>query len=302
MNRISFNKHVNPENPEILSRRLIDRVFVIRCLVAVVVGAVLFFFMLRWIESRMTFHPDRIGADQKVETPRGATDVWFTTADNVRLHGWYFTARTNPDTAPTILYFHGNGGNITNIDWVGRRFAERDYNILLFDYRGYGRSEGSCVSEIELYADGDAAVAFLIDEKKIDPSRIVLYGQSLGTTVAADLASRKQYGAVILESGLSSASSIARVALPWLPSALHFLGRNRFDSARKLAQVKSPVLVTHGDPDEVLPTEEGRKLFAAAMEPKKLIIVPGAGHNVFGSAGESYFKQVEEFILSASPR
>jgi uncharacterized protein len=302
LNRISFNRRVNPENPEILSRRLFDRVFVIRCLVAVVVGAVVFFFMLRWIESRMTFHPDRIGADQKVETPRGASDVWFTTADNVRLHGWYFTARTNPDSAPTILYFHGNGGNITNIDWVGRRFAERDYNILLFDYRGYGRSEGSCVSEIELYADGDAAVAFLIDEKKIDPSRIVLYGQSLGTTVAADLASRKQYGAVILESGLSSASSIARVALPWLPRALHFLGRNRFDSARKLAQVKSPVLITHGDPDEVLPTEEGRKLFAAAMEPKKLIIVPGAGHNVFGSAGESYFKQVEEFILSASPR
>jgi fermentation-respiration switch protein FrsA (DUF1100 family) len=283
-------------------RRFFDRVRVVRCLVAVVVGAVLFFFMLRWIESRMTFHPDRIGADQKVETPRGASDVWFTTADNVRLQGWYFTARTNPDSAPTILYFHGNGGNITNIDWVGRRFAERDYNILLFDYRGYGRSEGSCFSEIELYADGDAAVAFLIDEKKIDPSRIVLYGQSLGTTVAADLASRKQYGAVILESGLSSASSIARVALPWLPRALHFLGRNRFDSARKLAQVKSPVLITHGDPDEVLPTEEGRKLFAAAMEPKKLIIVPGAGHNVFGSAGESYFKQVEEFILSASPR
>ena len=99
-----------------------------------------------------------------------------------------------------------------------------------------------------------------------------------------------------MESGLSSASSVAKVALPWLPQWLHFLGRNRFESAAKVGQIRVPILITHGDPDPVIPVEQSRQLFAAANEPKKLLIFRGAGHSVFGSMGDPYLNQLEEFI------
>ena len=227
--------------------------------------------------------------------------MWFKTADGLRLHGWYFENRTDPES-PTIIFFHGNGGNISDVGWLGQHFHEQGFNVLLFDYRGYGASEGDAEDETSLYADGNAAIGFVLNEKRVYPRKLVLYGQSLGTTVVADIASTGEVGAVILESGLSSASSIAGHALPWLPRAFHFLGKNRFESAEKLTRVKSPVLITHGDPDPVLPTSEARILFAAANEPKQLLIVPGAGHNVLGSAGDAYLNQIVSFIREAMAR
>jgi fermentation-respiration switch protein FrsA (DUF1100 family) len=248
----------------------------------------------------MTFHPVRM--DYMVRRPPAeASDVWFTTADGLRLHGWFFENPTSPESA-TIIFFHGNTGNVADVGWLGQRFHERGFNVLLFDYRGYGASEGDAEEETGLYADGDAAVAFVVKERGVRPDRIILYGQSLGTTVVADVASRQQVGAVIIESGLSSASSIAGHALPWLPERLHFLARNRFESAQKLARVKAPVLISHGDPDPVLPTSEARLLFAAANEPKRLLILPGTGHNVLGSAGDSYLDEILNFIREAMAR
>jgi len=182
---------------------------------------------------------------------------------------------------------------------MGQRFVRHGFNVLVFDYRGYGASEGVSANEADLYADGDAAVAFVMKENNVSREQIVLYGHSLGTTVVADVASRGKFGAVVMESGLSSASSVASSALPWLPHFLHFLGKNRFESARKLASVRSPILIAHGDPDRTIPTGEARILYAAANEPKQLLIVPGAGHVVFGSAGEPYLNQVEQFMRDA---
>ena len=264
---------------------------------ALVVGCVAFVFGLRWFESLITFHPERLSAQESKSPPQGAEIVWFNSADGTRLNGWFFKSQSSPATA-TIVFFHGNGGNISNVGWLGQRFAKHGFNILVFDYRGYGASDGVAADESGLYVDGDAAVAFVTKEKGIRPEQIVLYGHSLGTTVAADVASRGKYGAVVLESGLSSASSVATSALPWLPTWLHFLGKNRFDSARKLASVRSPILIAHGDPDETIPTAEGRRLFASANEPKKLLIVPGAGHVVFAT-GEQYLRQVDRFIRDA---
>lgn len=244
----------------------------------------------------MTFHPVRLNADQRVPPPSGAEDVWFPAKDGIRLHGWYF--RGESGTA-TIVYFHGNGGNITNVGWLGERLTKRGFSVLLFDYRGYGLSGGATVDEADLYLDGQAAWEFVVNEKKAAPETVVLYGQSLGTAVASETATQCRIGALILESGFSSASSLAETALPWLPVWLHGLGRNRFESAQKLRTVRVPVLISHGDPDPVIPTNEGRALFAAANEPKNLIIVPGAGHNVFGSAGTAYLDQVEVFIRRA---
>jgi fermentation-respiration switch protein FrsA (DUF1100 family) len=281
-----------------LRRRFLTRERLIGIAVALVLGCVAFVYGLRRLELLITFHPDRMTAQERKTPAEGAEIVWFNSADGTRLNGWFFESQLKPAVA-TIVFCHGNGGNITSVGWMGQRFAKHGFNVLLFDYRGYGASEGVVADESGLYADGDAAVAYLVNKKGVRPEQIILYGQSLGTTVAVDVASRGNYGALVVESGLSSASSVAASALPWLPAWLHFLGRNRFESARKIANVKSPVLITHGDPDGTIPTDEGRRLFAAANEPKKLLIVPGAGHVVFGAAGEPYLSQVEQFMRDA---
>ena len=263
--------------------------------VAVLLGCLAFVFGLRWLESMMTFQPDRMTEKEKSLVPEGGESVWFNSADGTRLHGWFFESQSGPETA-TVIFFHGNGGNIGNVGWVGQRFVKRGFDVLVFDYRGYGASDGVAANESDLYADGDAAVAFVRNVKGARPEQIVLYGQSLGTAIVADVASRGVFGAVVLESGFSSASSVAASALPWLPRFLHFLGKNRFESARKLTSVKTPILITHGDPDHTIPTAESQMLFASANDPKKLLIFRGAGHNVFGSLGEQYLIQVEQFI------
>ena len=283
------------------SRRLLTRERSIALAVALAVSCVAFVYGLRWFELLITFHPDRTSAEESKSPAEGAEIVWFNSADGTRLNGWFFESQSRPATA-TIVFFHGNGGNISSVGWLGQRFAKHGFNVLLFDYRGYGASEGVAADEAGLYADGDAAVAFVMNNKGVRPEQIVLYGHSLGTTVAVDVASRGNYGAVVIESGLSSASSIAASALPWLPTWLHFIGRNRFESARKLANVKSPILIAHGDPDRTIPTNEAHLLFASANEPKKLLIVPGAGHVVFADAGEQYLGQVEQFMRDALTR
>ena len=285
-------------SPVFVSRNVFRRELLLGIAVAVVFGCAAFVYGLRTVESLMTFHPSRLSAMGAKSTPDGAETVWFNSADGVRLNGFYFQSLSKPEVA-TIVFFHGNGGNISDVSWLGQRFAKHGFNVLLFDYRGYGASDGVAGDESALYADGDAAVAFLVNEKKLRPEQIVLYGHSLGTAVVADVASRGHFGVVVLESGFSSASSLASSALPWLPRWLHFLGKNRFESARKLTKVKSPILIAHGDPDRTIPTSEAQLLFASANEPKRLLIIPGAGHVPFGSAGEQYLNQVEEFMREA---
>jgi fermentation-respiration switch protein FrsA (DUF1100 family) len=280
---------------------MITRERTIALTVSLLFGVAVFVYGLRWLEWFTTFHPVRADAAHRPAPPSGGTDVWFTTADGFRLNGWFFESQRQPSEA-TVIFFHGNSGNISNVGWLGQWFAERGFNALLVDYRGYGASEGEPSDEAGLYADGDAAIAFVLNEKGEHPQRLVLYGASLGTTVVADVASRSKVGAVIIESGLSSASSLATHKFSWLPRPLHFIGKNDFESARKLRSVRAPILIAHGDPDPVIPASEARLLFEAANEPKPLLIFPGAGHNVFGSIRDPYLDQVARFIRESAPK
>jgi hypothetical protein len=144
--------------------------------VALVLGCAAFVYGLRCLEAAMTFRPSRMVATQEI--PSRAENVWFNSADGTRLNGWFFTSRTKPELA-TMIFFHGNGGNISNVSWMAQRFADHGFNVLIFDYRGYGTSDGVAAKESDLYADGDAAVAFMMNKKGVRSEQIVLYGLHL---------------------------------------------------------------------------------------------------------------------------
>jgi fermentation-respiration switch protein FrsA (DUF1100 family) len=276
-------------------RETLSRPWLIAGFVAAALVLATAFFVLRWLEHDITFHPVRFAANERWLKPPQAEDIWLRTSDGENLNGWFFASATQPAQA-TIIYFHGNGGNISNLGWVGERFAARGFDVLLFDYRGYGKSTGASASEDGIYRDAEAAYDFLVKTRGVAPERLVLYGQSLGTTAVADLASRRPCRAVILESGLSSARDMTAKLLPTALHWVRFFTLNRFDSAHKLTLVHCPVLVTHGDPDPVIPTSQGRALYAAANEPKQLLIFSGSGHNVFGSLGDTYLEVLSSFI------
>jgi hypothetical protein len=260
------------------------------------VFAVLMLGGMRLLEWQMTHHPVSYDGSAEWTLPANAEDVWFTTADGVRLHGWFLRAAPQPAKG-TVLYSHGNGGNITYFKGIAADLAKRGFDVLLYDYRGYGRSEGRAPSEAELYADGDAAYDYLTRTRGVKIEQLAIYGLSLGTTVSTDLAARKPCGALVLEAPLSSASDMATATLPIIPSQLHWVLKNRFESARKIAQVECPLLVTHGDADNIIPVEQGRKVFAAANEPKKLFILPRGSHWLASEQG--YMDSVAEFITTS---
>jgi uncharacterized protein len=273
----------------------------VRAAISLLFILLIFFFGLRWLEYAMTYHPLPYIPGPAWTPPANGENVWFRVTDGERVHGWFVRSQSQP-TIATVLFCHGNGGNLTHVAWVAEELSKYNLDVLIFDYRGYGRSEGEITDEWGLYADTDAAYYYLTRERKVKPEKLVLYGESLGTTAAIDLASRRACGALIVESGLSSASDMGAKAVPFLPRWLHWLGKNRFESERKIANVKCPVLVTHGTNDDVIPVEQGRKLFEAAHEPKKLKIVEGGDHNLFGNSGREYLEQIIEFIREATAK
>jgi hypothetical protein len=278
-------------------RRLALRYAMISVAILLLIFVPLGIYLLRRFERAVTFHPVPYTGGAQWALPQRAEEVWFETSDGVRLHGWFVRAAGDAPAHATVIYFHGNGGNLSYTGWLGAALSERGMDALLFDYRGYGRSGGSVLAEEGIYMDADAAYDYVVRTRGVAASRVVLYGQSLGSAAAADLAARKQCGALILESGLSSAGEMAGVVLPWLPSFARNLTRNKFDTARKLGRISCPVMVAHGERDEIIPASQGRALYAAAREPKRLVMVAGAGHNdLVATGGSAYLDSLAQFI------
>jgi hypothetical protein len=223
----------------------------------------------------------------ELQSKLGAEDVWLLTSDGVRLHAWLVRA---PQASLVTLYLHGNAGNLTHRVLPIREITAAGSSVLMLDYRGYGKSGGS-PSEHGLYADADAAYLYLLDHG-YSARHIVLQGESLGTAVVVDLASRKECAGVGLEAAFTSGRDVANTVLPVIGPLL-FRG---FDSKSKIANIRAPMLFFHGDRDEIIPLKLGRRLFETAPEPKHFIEIPGAGHNdLVETAGSAYRERLHEF-------
>jgi len=199
-------------------------------------------------------------------------DVRIPTSDGLNVQAWYHKAS---EGFPTLLYFHGNGGNLSNRVHYYHDLKEAGFGLLALSYRGYGMSEGS-PSEEGFYNDARAAIAYAKDTLSVKPEEMIFYGESIGTGVAVQMATEYASGALVLQSPYSSMVDLARYYYPWLPVTI--LLTDRFDSISKIARNRVPLLLFHGEKDEIVPLRFGKALFDAAPNPKEAVYMSASGH------------------------
>ncbi|WP_414565297.1 MULTISPECIES: alpha/beta hydrolase [unclassified Anabaena] len=227
-------------------------------------------------------------------------EVWLpvpVSSGKVELvHGWWLKAQ-QPD-AKVLLYLHGNGINIGANIGHAKRFHQLGFSVLLIDYRGYGRSEGMFPNEKRVYEDAVIAWNYLTQEKQISPSRIFLYGHSLGGAIAIDLAVKHPEAAgLIVESSFTSIQDVVAYRNLFRIFPVNLLLNQRFESIKKVPQLKMPALFIHGTADTTVPSFMSQQLYSAAPEPKKLFLVPAADHNDTAVvAGVEYLQWVKSFV------
>jgi len=221
--------------------------------------------------------------------------VEFYTNDGVRLHGWYIPTE---DPRAVLLFLHGNTGNISHRLESLSIFNQLNLATFIFDYRGYGLSEGK-PSEKGTYRDAEAALQYLTEERHVPKEQIIIFGRSLGAAVATWLASEYQAGALIAESAFTSVADMARRYYPYLPAAL--LTRVRYPTLSRIRKVSCPLLIVHSLTDEIVPYQHAQRLFEAAQEPKSFLELQGGHNEGFLSSGQHYITGVDQFISKYFP-
>lgn len=269
-------------------------------LIGVAIGASLAYgvtFLVLWsqLEKRFVFFPVAELSYTPNDTGLEYEDIRFQTSDGPTLQGWFIPGNPDAGSNMTWLWFHGNGGNIGHrIDELALAHNRTGANIFIFDYRGYGQSEGQ-PSEKGTYLDSRAAMEYLRSRQDVDPNRIVYQGHSLGAAVAVELSLAQPPMAMVLVSPFASVRDMARLTLPFPPAG--WLVRNHYDTISRIQRIHVPVLVLHGDLDGTVPISQGRKLYEAANEPKWFQVLEGAGHNdTFQIAAEQYWGAIESFL------
>lgn len=223
--------------------------------------------------------------------PRGLEfeDAWFTAADGVKLHGWYVPCQS---PRAIVLFAHGNAGNLSDrADMLRYLSGPLRTSVMIFDYRGYGRSEGQ-PNEEGVLADARAARAWLAQRAGVREQDIVLLGESLGGGAMVDLAAKDGARGLVLENSFTSLVDVAAHHYPFLP--VRMVMRNRLDSLAKIGQYHGPLLIRHGDADTIIPFEQAERMFAAANEPKRLLVVPGGDHN--DAPTREYLAALDQFL------
>ena len=220
---------------------------------------------------------------------RDIQDVTFTGADGTTIHGWYLPCPGSPDA---LLYLHGNGGNLSYRGQILLKLRQTlNVSVLIIDYPGYGKS-GGAPTEQGCYLAAEAAYDWLVNEKGVDPRRLILFGKSLGGGVATHLASTRTHRALVLIKTYTSLPDVGAHLYPWLPA--RWLMRNRFDSLSRIGLCRRPVFVAHGTDDSLIPIALGRRLYDAANEPKEFFPMPGEDHNA--PLSEEFFARLQAFL------
>ena len=248
---------------------------------------------LYFYQNRLLFLPNL--PSRNVERSPSAVGLSYepvdlVTSDNIHLDGWFIPA---PEKRGVILFCHGNAGNISHRLDSLLLFHRLGFSTLIFDYRGYGRSKGR-PSEAGTYLDAKAAWQYLTRERSIAPSRIILFGRSLGAAVAAHQAALHTPGALIVESCFTSVPDMAAELYPFLPA--RWLSRLDYNVQQQLQRVSCPVLVVHSRDDEIIPFRHGRALYAAANEPKQFLELHGGHNDGFLLAGRTYAQELDRFL------
>jgi fermentation-respiration switch protein FrsA (DUF1100 family) len=267
-------------------------------LVEVLAACLLLFFMLRWFEHKQVYYPSRTMEAAGAALGRPFEDVVFKARDGVILNGWFFPASTNALRQHlAILFCHGNAGNISHRLDTCLALLATGVNVFVFDYRGYGRSQGR-PSEEGTYLDAQAAYQWL-RRKGIAGTNIVAFGESLGGGVAAELAAREPLGGLVLQSSFTSIPDMGAELFPWLP--VRWLGTIKYDTHSKLTRLHVPVLVMHSPTDELVGFHHAQKNFAVANEPKLFWTLQG-DHNSPLADSKHFIAGLEKFLALAEAR
>jgi pimeloyl-ACP methyl ester carboxylesterase len=259
--------------------------------------------LLLWIfQARMLYFPEPAIESTPEDFGIKPERVSIPGANGSTLDGWWISS--SRPSAPTLIYFHGNYGNIGANAEHGARLARACCNVLLFDYRGYGRSSGPFPNERRMYEDADASWNYVVGEKKAAANHVFLYGHSLGGAVAIEMATRHPDAAgLIIENTFTSVVNRAsqEPLYHWFPT--RWLVHERFDSIKKIASVRIPLLVISGTADTIIPRAMSKELYDRAPGPKQLLLVEGAGHDDAAIIGGSrYVSAVQEFTTQAVPQ
>ena len=243
-------------------------------------------------QARLVYFPSRDDAGNPGSVGLEYRDVTFATATGRELHGWMIPA---PQSRYTLLYCHGNAGNITHRLESIRQFVDLGLSVFIFDYSGYGRSAGR-PGEKQTYQDVDAAWAWLTEEEGVAPDDIIVFGRSLGGAVAIDLATEVQPRAIIVESCFTSIPDLGARLYPWLP--VRFISRISYNNMKKIREVRVPKLFVHSLEDDVVPFGMGKRLYNRASRPKEFLRIRGNHNDGFAVSEAAYEEGLKSFLAS----
>lgn len=251
---------------------------------------ILFILYLKYYEKRGIYFPTKKIDLTPQEVSLEFEDIYFVTSDGIKLNGWYIPAK---ESMATVLFCHGNAGNIGDRIEIIDMFCRLGLNVFIYDYRGYGRSQGN-PSEEGLYLDAQAAYKYLIDKRNLTEGSIVVYGKSIGANVAVELCSKARPAALISDSAFTSAVEMGKKLFPFLP--IKWVITIKYDALSKIKYINIPKLIIHGKDDEIIPFQHGRQLYEAAPEPKEFFPMRGRHNEAIFLAMEDFEKKINTFL------
>jgi fermentation-respiration switch protein FrsA (DUF1100 family) len=279
----------------VMQKRVMSNIILPIIIVAVGVYAALCL-SLFFMQSKLLYYP-AIPSRNLTASPADINleydTVTLITSDHVKLHGWFIPAAHERGT---LLFFHGNAGNISHRLDSLKIFHELGLSTLIIDYRGYGRSQGT-ISELGTYLDAEAAWKYLTESRKIPAQAIVVFGRSLGAAIGAYIAVQQKPAALILESAFTSVPDLAARLYPFLPVRL--LSRFHYNTEKLLLSVSCPVLIIHSSDDEIIPYENGLQLYKRARNPKRFLELHGDHNQGFLVSGKLYKDGLQEFVTAS---